>query len=58
MTKVYSQGARVKAFEKCGCGWRWPKQVDEYDYLPQDIVQKIEFPEPFPEPGNLQSWEY
>lgn len=64
VTKVYSQGARVKALEKCAGGWRWPKQVDEIDYLAQDIVQKIEFPEPINNRGTFKvkelesRWEY
>ena len=64
VTKVYSMGARVKAMEKCAGGWRWPKQVDEIDYLAQDIVQKIEFPEPINNWGTFKvkelesRWEY
>ena len=64
VTKVYSQGARVKAVETCAGGWRWPKQVDEIDYLAQDIVQKIEFPEPINNRGTFKvkelesRWEY
>ena len=64
VTKVYSQGARVKVLVKCAGGWRWPKQVDEIDYLAQDIVQKIKYPEPVNNRGTFKvkelksRWEY
>ena len=41
--KVYSQGARVKSFEKCAGGRRWRKQIDNINSLPQDIKKKIQF---------------
>ncbi len=54
VTKVYSKGARVKAFEKCAGGWRWPKHPDEIDYLPQDIIKKIPFPVPINNRGTFK----
>ena len=54
VTKVYSEGARVKAFQKCAGGWRWPRKPDEIDYLPQDIIQKIPHPEPINNRGTFK----
>ena len=52
---MYSQGARVKYFDKCFGGWKWPKQIDEIDYLPKDIKKKIQFPEPINNCGNWRA---
>ena len=54
VTKVYSEGARIKVFQKCAGGWRWPTKPDEIDYLPQDIIQKIPFPEPINNRGTFK----
>ena len=48
------QGVRIKVFEKCTGGWRWPKQTDEVDYLPEDIIQHIYFPQPVNNRGTYR----
>ena len=49
-----NQGARIKVFEKCTGGWRWPKRTDEVDYLPEDIIQHINFPQPVNNRGTYR----
>ena len=48
------KGARIKVFEKCAGGWRWPKHVDEIDYLQKDIIQHIKFPQPINNRGTYR----
>ena len=43
VTKVYSQGVRVKSFKKCAGRWTWSKQIDEIDYLPPGYKKKFSF---------------
>ncbi|CAB3984000.1 Hypothetical predicted protein [Paramuricea clavata] len=56
VTAVYPEGkgARIKVFEKCAGGWRWPKHVDEIDYLKKDIIQHIKFPQPINNHGTYR----
>lgn len=54
VTKVHSEGARVKVLQKCAGGWRWPVHEDEIDYLPKDILRKITFPVPINNRGTFR----
>lgn len=38
-------GCVIKAMEKSGVNWKWPKQIDEMFYLHADIKQKINQPQ-------------
>ena len=53
------KGARIKVFDKCAGGWRWPKQTDEIDYVQEDIIhimQKIQFPQLLTTVAPTGSW--
>ena len=56
VTIVYpeNKGARIKVFEKCAGKWRWPKCIDEVDYLQKDIIQHIQFPQPVNNRGTYR----